>query len=50
MNMSTSQLIDNDTKNSIDNKNEESVNAADLNNSTKPGNNPQLIVSVFINI
>ena len=45
--MSASQTIDNDAGDSVDNRNEGGVNT-DMNNSTKPGNNPQLIVSVLL--
>ena len=45
--MSASQTIDNDAGISVDNRNQEGVNA-DMNNSTKPGNNPQLIVNALL--
>ena len=45
--MSASQTIDNDAGVSVDNRNKEGVNT-DMNNSTKPGNNPQLIVSALL--
>ena len=45
--MSASQTIDNDADASVDNRNEEGVNT-DMNSSTKPGNNPQLIVNALL--
>ena len=45
--MSASQTIDNDAGVSVDNRNQEGVNA-DMNNSTKPDNNPQLIVNALL--
>ena len=45
--MSASQTIDNDAGVSVDDRNEEGV-TTDMNNSTKSGNNPQLIVSALL--